>query len=146
MVSVWIKPGKSSIFISTHESQCESEGRDRLSTMAEVTLILPDDLAKRIEPLRYLPTILEMSLLTLKTPAAQTASEIIEFLRENPEPQTVLDYFGTPRAQERMDYLQELNRSSAISEIELKELDDLLILGHIVIELKINLKQKEMPV
>jgi hypothetical protein len=112
--------------------------------MAELTLTLPDELAKRVEPLRYLPTILELSLLALKTPAAQTASEIVEFLRENPEPQAVLDYFITPRAQERMDHLQALNRAGMISETELKELDELLLIGHIVIALKIDLKQKAM--
>jgi hypothetical protein len=112
--------------------------------MVEVTLTLPDELARRVEPLRYLPTILEMSLLTLKTPAFQTASEIIEFLRQNPEPQTVLNYFITPRAQERMDHLQALNHAGMISENELKELDELLLIGHVVIALKINLKQQEM--
>jgi hypothetical protein len=114
--------------------------------MAEVTLTLPDELAKRIEPLRYLPTILEMSLLTLKTPAAQTESEITEFLTTNPSPLAVLEYHGTARAQERTSRLLELNADGAINEIELQELDELLLLDHIITALKIHLKQQEMSV
>jgi hypothetical protein len=109
--------------------------------MAEVTLILPDDLAKRIEPLRYLPTILEMSLLTLKTPAAQTESELTEFLSTNPSPQAVLEYHGTERAKQRMNHLLELNGNGMINEVELQELDELLSLDNIITALKIDLKQ-----
>jgi hypothetical protein len=114
--------------------------------MAELTLTLPDDLAKRVEPLRYLPTILELSLLTLKTPAAQTESEITEFLSMNPSPQAVLQYHGTARAQERVNYLLELNSAGTIKETELQELDELLLLDNTITALKITLKQQELTV
>jgi hypothetical protein len=109
--------------------------------MAEVTLKLPDELAKRVEPLRYLPTILEITLLTLKTPAAQTEGELTEFLSTNPSPQQVLEYHGTARAQERMSRLLDLNQAGIISETELQELNELVLLDHIITALKINLKQ-----
>jgi hypothetical protein len=112
--------------------------------MVELTLTLPDDLAKRVEPLRYLPTILELSLLTLKTPAAQTVSEIIEFLSSNPLPQVVLDYHGSTRFQERVNRLLELNRHGMISEAELKELDELLLLEHSIVALKTNLIEQKL--
>jgi hypothetical protein len=112
--------------------------------MAEVTLTLPDELAKRVEPLRYLPTILEMSLLTLKTPAAQTEGELTEFLSTNPSLQSVLEHHGTPRAQERMSRLLELNSAGVINEVELKELDESLLLDHIITALKINLMQQKI--
>jgi hypothetical protein len=112
--------------------------------MAELTLTLPDDLAKRIQPLRYLPTILEMSLLTLKTPAAQTEGELTEFLSTNPSPNAVFEYHGTLRAQERMNRLLELNQAGIMSEAELQELDELLLLDHIITALKISLKEQEM--
>jgi hypothetical protein len=89
--------------------------------MAEVILHLPEELAKRVEPLRYLPTILEMSLLTLKTPATRTASELTEFLSTNPSAQQVLEHHGTVKAQERMNRLLELNHAGIISEAELQE-------------------------
>ncbi len=111
--------------------------------MVELTLTLPDELAKRVEPLHYLPTILEMSLLTLKTPAAQTEGELTEFLSTNPSSEKVHEYHGTPRAQERMNRLLELNQAGIISEAELKELDELLLLEHIITALKITLKQQE---
>ncbi len=112
--------------------------------MVELTLTLPDELAKRVEPLRYLPTILELSLLTLKTPAAQSVSEIIEFLSTNPSEQTVLEYHGTTRFQERANQLLELNRSGMISEAELKELDELLLLEHSMISLKSSLYEQQL--
>lgn len=111
--------------------------------MAELTLTLPDDLAKRVEPLRYLPTILELSLLTLKTPAAQTVSEVIEFLSANPLSQTVLEYHGTTKFQERVKHLLGLNRAGMVSEDELKELDELLLLEHSMIALKTNLLEQQ---
>jgi hypothetical protein len=85
-----------------------------------------------------------MSLLTLKTPAAQTQGELTEFLSTNPSPQKVLEYHGTPRAQERMNRLLELNSASMISETELNELDELLLLEHVITALKITLKQQEL--
>lgn len=107
--------------------------------MTEVKLTLPDELAKRVEPLRYFPTILEISLLTPKTSAALTKSEFIEFLSANPSPREVLEYHGTRRFQERVNRLLELNRSGMISEIELIELDELLVLDHVMTGLKINI-------
>ena len=112
--------------------------------MAEVILTLPDELAKCVEPLHYLPTILEMSLLTLKTPAAQTESELTEFLSLNPSPQFVLEYHGTPRAQERIKELLEQNSRGIISEADLRELDEFLLLDNIITALKINLTQQQI--
>jgi hypothetical protein len=112
--------------------------------MAELTLTLPDELAKRVEPLRYLPTILELSLLTLKTPAAQTVSEMIEFLSTNPSQGAVLDYHGTGRFQERVNRLLELNRTGMISEAELQELDEFLLLEHTMIAFKTSLYEQQL--
>jgi hypothetical protein len=61
------------------------------------TITLPDELAKRVEFFsRWLPTVLEISLLALKTPAVETASEIIEFLASNPSPGKV-PYLNVPK-------------------------------------------------
>lgn len=49
--------------------------------MVEITLQVSEQLAQQLQPLGdWLPSILELSLLRLKTPAAQTASEIVDFL------------------------------------------------------------------
>ena len=49
--------------------------------MTTLTFNVSETLAKRLKPIGvWLPYILEVSLLKIKTPAAEMASEIIEFL------------------------------------------------------------------
>jgi hypothetical protein len=111
--------------------------------MATLTLNVPDTLAERVEPFsRWLPTILEISLLGLTTPAARTASEIVTFLASNPSEQTVQDYHVSEQAQIRIDDLLEKNRKAILNENELKELDELLELEHVIIMLKASLPSK----
>ncbi len=48
--------------------------------MIEMTVQVPDRLAERLRPLfPWLPAVLELGLVGFKTPAVQTASEIIAF-------------------------------------------------------------------
>jgi hypothetical protein len=113
--------------------------------MATITLKLPDELAERVQAFnRWLPSILEISLLTLKTPATRTASEIIEFLATNPSAAEVHAYHGTKRARRRMSHLLDLNRAGLISEAQLQELDELLKLEHLIINLKAGLPSDEL--
>ncbi|MDQ3397774.1 MAG: hypothetical protein M3511_08405 [Deinococcota bacterium] len=104
------------------------------------TITLPDELAKRVEPFsRWLPTVLEISLLALKTPAIKTASEIVEFLTSNPSPREVHAYHVSKHAQVRMKRLLALNRAGVLGEAEARELDELISLEHLIITLKANL-------
>ena len=49
--------------------------------MVQITMQLPDPLARQVLPARrWLPAVLELSLARLKTPAAEMSSEIIDFL------------------------------------------------------------------
>ena len=104
------------------------------------TITLPDELAERVAPFSsWLPTVLEVSLLKLKTPAVETASELVTFLTTNPSAQEVEVYHASERSQTRMDQLLALNQAGVISKAEAEELDELLKLEHVVISLKTQL-------
>jgi hypothetical protein len=109
------------------------------------TVTLPDELAKRVEPFgRWLPTIIEISLLKLKTPAAETASEVIEFLATSPSAQDVHAYHVSPRAYARIERLLELNRAGLLGEADAAELDELLKIEQLMTSLKADLLTEEL--
>jgi hypothetical protein len=113
--------------------------------MAVVTLELPDTLAQRVKPLsRWLPTILEINSLFLKTSASQTANEIIEFLFSNPSAKSIYEYRASERSQQRVNELMECNSTGEISQAELAELEELVRLEQVVIELKASLNKQEI--
>lgn len=113
--------------------------------MATVTLELPDSLAQRVKPLsRWLPTILEINFLSLKTPAAQTSNEVIDFLAKNPTAKEVYKLRPSPRSQERTAKLLSLNSEGAISGEEKIELEELAILENLLISLKASLSNDEI--
>ena len=108
--------------------------------MTQVTMELPDELAQRVEPIRsWLPTVLELSLLGLRTLATETATEIVEFLSMGPSAQDVIDYHVSERAQTRLRRLLTLNQAGALGEGEQLELDELQHIEHIVVMLKAQL-------
>lgn len=105
--------------------------------MVQMTVQLPDDLAVKIQSLdRWLPAILKLSFLGLKTVAAATATELMEFLLRNPTPKQFLNYHVSERAQMRLRRLLALNESGLLAEEEQLELDELERLEHLVVLLK----------
>ena len=105
--------------------------------MVEIRMQVSDHLAERIRPLKsYLPTVLELSLIGFQTVAAQTASELIEFLSTDPTPQQIFDYHVSERAQKRLRQLQALNDANLLGYSEQQELDELEKIEHICIMLK----------
>lgn len=109
------------------------------------TVTLPDELAARVAPFsRWLPTVLEISLLALKTPAVETAGELIEFLATNPSPRDVYTYHAPQRAQERMSRLLTLNQVGVLGASEQRELDELIKLEHLIITLKAGLSTGDL--
>lgn len=108
--------------------------------MAQLTVQMSDELADRLEPIRdWLPTIIELSLLGYKTPALETANEIIHFLSENPSPDDVLNYRVSGRAQARLCHLLALNKSAMLKDEEEYELDEIDQIEHIMILLKASI-------
>ena len=111
--------------------------------MVKMTMQVPDELAKRIQPMRsWLPTILELSLVGFNTLAIKTATEIIRFLSTNPSPQEALDYNVSEGAQKRLQRLLALNESGMLGEAEQLELDELQQIEHTMIMLKAQLAKE----
>ncbi|NIO82889.1 MAG: hypothetical protein GTN68_20275 [Candidatus Aminicenantes bacterium] len=111
--------------------------------MVQMTMQVPNELAKRLQPIRsWLPIILEISLVGCKTLATETASEIIRYLSTNPSPQEVLDYHTSDRAQARLRRLLALNEAGVLGEMEQLELDELQQIEHIMIMLKTQISEQ----
>jgi hypothetical protein len=105
--------------------------------MAQLTMQLSDELAARVQPIGdWLPAILELSLVGFKTPATETAAEVIEFLATGPSPQAVLGYHVSDRAQARLQRLLVLNEAGMLGKEEQSEMDELEQIEHIMIMLK----------
>ncbi len=104
---------------------------------------VPDNLAQRLQPMYdWLPTVLELSLIGFKTPAVQTASEIIEFLAKGPTTNEVMAYHVSDRAQERLGRLLSINEAGLASEEERVELDEIEKIEHVMILLKAQAQEK----
>lgn len=112
------------------------------AAMVQMTLQVPEDLAERIRPLRsWLPTILELSLVGYRTTATATATEVIEFLSQEPSPQEVLEFHASDRSQSRLQRLLALNEDGLLGEEEDRELEELQKIEHILVMLKAQLAQ-----
>jgi hypothetical protein len=111
--------------------------------MPSVTLDLSEQLQARVKPFsRWLPELLEVSLLNFKTPTHQAVSAFIEFLTSNPSEQAIGAYKSPEVFQGRVEVLLEKNRLGTLSEDETKELDDYMKLEHVVRVIKIKAKTK----
>lgn len=111
--------------------------------MVEIKMRISDSLAQRLQPMYdWLPTVLELSLVGFKTPAVQTASEIIDFLAAGPSPSEVMAFHVSDRAQERLRRLLAINEAGLASEAEQAELDEIEQIEHIVVLLKAQTQEK----
>ncbi len=105
--------------------------------MAEILLQIPDEMEERLRPMSaWLATVLELGLCGLRTPAVQTATEIVDFLSAGPAPSEVLQYHASERAQARLRQLLALQSGGQISAEEQAELDELGRIEHIIVRLK----------
>ncbi len=83
--------------------------------MTEMTMQVSDKLASKIKPFSsWLPTIIEISLLKLKTRAVARAAEIIEFLQTNPSPAEVLKFHASETSQKHLRKLLALNNEGLL--------------------------------
>lgn len=111
--------------------------------MVEMTMRVPDNLAPKLRRMTaWLPTAMELWLTGFKTPAAQTATEVVEFLSEGPTPAQVAEYTVSERAQARLSRLLALNQAGLVSAEEQAELDELETLDHLVILLKAQAREQ----
>jgi len=115
--------------------------------MVEMLLTMPNELAQKIQPMRpWLPFVLELSLAGFRTPAAQTVSEIIDFLSTGPTPIEVMGYTVSDKHQKRLRRLLALNQSGLLSPEEQAELDEIEKIEHLMVLLKAEVQQQLMPV
>ncbi|MCB0208302.1 MAG: hypothetical protein KDJ52_03165 [Anaerolineae bacterium] len=111
--------------------------------MVEIKMQITDALAQRLQPMHdWLSTVLELSLVGFKTPAVQTASELIDFLATGPSSSDVIAYHVSDRAQERLRRLLAINEAGLASSEEQAELDEIERIEHIVIILKAQAQEK----
>ena len=111
--------------------------------MVEMTMHVPDNLAPRLRRMnKWLATVLELSLAGFKTPAAQTVSELVDFLSQGPSPQQVADYRVSERSQQRLQRLLALNQSGLLAPEEQAELDELETFEHFVTLLKARAREE----
>jgi hypothetical protein len=113
--------------------------------MVQMTMHVSEELAERLRPIGpWLPTVLELSLVGYRTLAAATATEVIQFLAQDPTPQAILNYHVSARAQERLQRLLALNEAGMLGEEEQCELNELERVEHVIVMLKAQAaEQKE---
>lgn len=105
--------------------------------MVQMTMQVPENLAPKLRRMdKWLPIVLELSLVGFKTPVTQTVAELIEFLAKGPTPKQVGGYKVSDRAQKRIQRLLALNESSLLSQDEQAELDESEKFNHLVTLLK----------
>ena len=110
--------------------------------MATLTVEVPEYLAEKVQPFsRWLAAILEISVLPLKTQAAEVARDIVQFLASNPSEAEVLQLELSPVAKERAQRLLIISDAGALKAEETQELEELEKLEHIVVMLKMHLAQ-----
>ena len=111
--------------------------------MVQMTVQVSEELAERLRPIgSWLPTVLEISLVGCQTVAAATATEVIQFLSQDPTPQAVHAYHVSEQGQVRLQRLLALNAGGMLGEEEQLELDELQRLEHVLIMLKAQVAQR----
>ncbi|HEY9848276.1 MAG TPA: hypothetical protein V6D28_02365 [Leptolyngbyaceae cyanobacterium] len=118
--------------------------------MAELTIKISDELAKRLEPLQdKLPELLlqlvensgiyrlpkseENENITDVIPVYQ---EVINFLTKSPTPEDIVGFKVSPEAQTRLQSLLSKNREATLTPAEIAELDVYEQLEHLMILIK----------
>lgn len=127
-----------------------------VSSVAKLTIQIPDELARRLEPLQSrLPELLWLLLdigreQTKEQPKLNTQTveipevyqEVLDFLIKRPTPEEIIAFKVSSQAQMQLEALLEKNRSGSLSQIELARLDVYEQLEHLMILLKARAMEK----
>jgi hypothetical protein len=121
--------------------------------MVEITIQVPDALAKHLEPVQErLPDLLaqliadaqlgsaldEILSQPVSVESAPAYVEILDFLASGPEPEEIINFHVSSEAQERVNQLLEKNRDSTLTQSENAELDLYVQIDQIMTLLKIR--------
>jgi len=104
--------------------------------MSPITLELPDELARRLEPVAdQLPQILELGLRELNAggqPGFQGAAELLEFLAGLPTPEETLALRPSEALQVRIETLLKKSRAEGLTASEEQDWERYQYLEHLV--------------
>jgi hypothetical protein len=121
--------------------------------MVEITIQVPDALAKHLEPVQErLPDLLAQLIADaqlgsaldailsqqLSVESAPAYVEILDFLASGPEPEEIINFRVSTEVQERVSQLLEKNRESTLTQSENAELDLYVQIDQIMTLLKIR--------
>ncbi|MBX3001034.1 MAG: hypothetical protein KF893_21105 [Caldilineaceae bacterium] len=121
--------------------------------MVEITIQVPDALAKHLEPVQErLPDLLaqliadaqlgstlgEILSQPVSVESAPAYVEILDFLASGPEPEEIINFRVSPEAQERVSQLLEKNRESVLTQSENAELDLYVEIDQLMTLLKVR--------
>jgi hypothetical protein len=123
-----------------------------VSSVAQLNIQIPDELAHRLEPLHSrLPELLWLLLgsepqQTREQSQVDTATgeipevyqEVLDFLVKRPTPEEIIAFKVSPNAQRRLQSLLEKNRFGTLTPTEMAELDVYEQLEHMMILLKVR--------
>jgi hypothetical protein len=108
-----------------------------------MTIEIPDELAKQLEPKReHLAEIIRRGL--TKPPAASglAVEELILFLASKPSPEEIIAFRPSEKSQERLRELLDTNREGSLTGEEEAELDSLEQLDLVFALIKVAARRK----
>jgi hypothetical protein len=103
----------------------------------QVTIEIPDKLARQLEPEReHLAEIIQLGLCRRWSNANSLWREIVAFLARGPQPGEIVEFHASEASAERLRELLDKNREGVLSAEEEAELDEMCHLDHLVTALK----------
>lgn len=105
--------------------------------MVKITIQVPESMAEQIVAVQTrLPEVLAHGLNELSPLPNAIYSYILTFLISQPSAQELLNFEPTPEMQSRASVLLEKNRTSELTPVENRELDEYTRINHLVTMLK----------
>ncbi len=112
----------------------------------QVTIDLPDQLARRLEAQREnLEDIIERGLQLHGDTISRHWREVIEFLASGPRPSEIIGFRPSSEHVERSRELLDKNRASQLSKAEEAELDEMEHINHLMSLLKAEVRRTLAP-
>ena len=109
----------------------------------QVTIELPDELARQLEPERqHLAEIIRRGLQLRQPGGLSIVEEVFDFLGRRPSPGEIIAFNPSEKSLQRLRELLDKNRESALTAEEEMELDTLQSLNHLFALIKLQARQQ----
>jgi len=109
----------------------------------QVTIELPDELARQLEPERqHLAEIIRRGLRHPSPSGLSIVEEVFDFLTHRPSPEEILAFRPSEKSVERLRALLDKNREGSLTVEEETELDTLQSLNHLYALIKLQARQQ----